>query len=130
MTASNTFCSWLELVFNPRSNMERNISKLLRAVHPYLSFITYRFHVEKCREAGKLPLLPPQAPYLIYYYIGMRVEDFYNQKFWKEPYVQFHIYGQYFHPHTLLERVRDVNFYRRPRTLFKGFRVPDWATAD
>jgi hypothetical protein len=29
-----------------------------------------------------------------------------------------------------LERVRDVNFYRRPRTLFKGFRVPDWATAE
>jgi hypothetical protein len=29
-----------------------------------------------------------------------------------------------------LERVRDVNFYRRPRTLFKGFKVPDWATAE
>lgn len=23
-----------------------------------------------------------------------------------------------------------MNFYRRPRTLFKGFRVPDWATAE
>lgn len=41
-----------------------------------------------------------------------------------------HIYAQYFHPETLLERVRDVNFYRRPRTLFKGFKVPDWATAE
>jgi len=51
-------------------------------------------------------------------------------KFHKEPYIQFHIYAQYFHPETLLERVRDVNFYRRPRTLFKGFRVPDWATAE
>jgi hypothetical protein len=30
----------------------------------------------------------------------------------------------------LLERVRDVSFYRRPRTLFKGFRVPDWATSE
>lgn len=40
------------------------------------------------------------------------------------------MYAQYFHPETLLERVRDVNFYRRPRTLFKGFRVPDWATAE
>jgi hypothetical protein len=30
----------------------------------------------------------------------------------------------------LLERVKDVQFYRRPRTLFKGFRVPDWATAE
>ena len=38
-----------------------------------------------------------------------------------------HVYAQYFHPETLLERVRDVSFYRRPRTIFKGFRVPDWA---
>jgi hypothetical protein len=51
-------------------------------------------------------------------------------KFHKEPYIQFHMYAQYFHPETLLERVRDVNFFRRPRTLFKGFRVPDWATAE
>lgn len=50
-------------------------------------------------------------------------------KFFKEPYIQYHIYAQYFHPETLLERVRDVNFSRRPRTLFKGFRVPDWATS-
>jgi hypothetical protein len=41
-----------------------------------------------------------------------------------------HIYAQYFHPSTLLERVRDVSFYRRPRTIFKGFKVPDWATAE
>ena len=41
-----------------------------------------------------------------------------------------HIYAQYFHPDTLLERIREVSFYRRPRTLFKGFRVPDWATAE
>lgn len=26
--------------------------------------------------------------------------------------------------------MREVNFYRRPRTLFKGFKVPDWATAE
>lgn len=38
-----------------------------------------------------------------------------------------HVYAQYFHPETLLERVRDVRFYRNPRTLFKGFTVPDWA---
>lgn len=25
--------------------------------------------------------------------------------------------------------MRDVHFYRRPRTLFKGFKVPDWATS-
>lgn len=41
-----------------------------------------------------------------------------------------HIYAQNFHPESLLERVRDVSFYRRPRTLFKGFKVPDWATAE
>jgi len=38
-----------------------------------------------------------------------------------------HVYQQYFHPETLLERVRDVRFYRLPRTIFKGFTVPDWA---
>jgi hypothetical protein len=42
----------------------------------------------------------------------------------------FHLYAQYFHPSTLVERVRDVSFYRRPRTIFKGFKVPDWATAE
>ena len=26
--------------------------------------------------------------------------------------------------------MREVAFYRRPRTLFKGFKVPDWATAE
>ena len=40
-----------------------------------------------------------------------------------------HLYAQYFHPTTLLERVRDVRFYRQPRTMFKGFKVPEWATA-
>ena len=65
---------------------------------------------------------------LIYYYtVGLRVEDVYNQKFHKEPYIMHHMYAQYFHPNTLLERVRNVSFYRRPRTIYKGFRVPDWA---
>ena len=41
-----------------------------------------------------------------------------------------HIYAQYFHPDTLLERVRDVRFYRQPRTIFKGFKVPEWATSN
>ena len=66
---------------------------------------------------------------IIYKCIGMRIEDFYHNKFFKEPYVQFHLYAQYFHPETLLERVRSVRFHRNPRTLFKGFTVPDWATA-
>jgi hypothetical protein len=103
---------WMELVFNPRNNMEKYISETLRFIHPYLAFVTYRFHVEKSRE------------------IGIRIEDFYCNKFHKEPYIQHHIYAQHFHPDTLLERVREVNFYRRPRTLFKGFKVPDWATAE
>jgi len=60
---------------------------------------------------------------------GIRIEDFYDQKFHKEPYYMNHLYAQYFHPTNLLERVRDVGFYRRPRTFFKGFKVPDWATA-
>jgi len=51
-------------------------------------------------------------------------------KFHKEPYFMNHVYAQNFHPSTLLERVRDVCFIRRPRTIFKGFKVPDWATAD
>lgn len=79
------------------------------------------------RKPEKLVRLPI---YFNIYYIGIRIEDFYCNKFHKEPYIQHHIYAQYFHPETLLERVRDVQFYRRPRTLFKGFRVPDWATAE
>ena len=68
---------------------------------------------------------------LIYYYnAGFRIEDLYSVKFHKEPYVLMHMYSQYFHPHTLLERVRNVAFYRRPRTIYKGFTVPDWARAE
>lgn len=45
---------WIELVFNPRTRTEQYISDAMRFIHPYLFFITYRFHVEKAREAGKL----------------------------------------------------------------------------
>ena len=44
---------WIELVFNPRSRLEQYVSEAIRFVHPYLFYITYRFHVEKAREAGK-----------------------------------------------------------------------------
>jgi hypothetical protein len=101
----------VELVFNPRSPVEVQVSKFIRFLHPYLAFFTYRFHVEKARENG------------------IRIEDFYNQKFHKEPYIMNHIYAQNFHPWTVLERVKDTMFIRRPRMLFKGFTVPDWATA-
>lgn len=102
---------WIELVFNPRTKFEGYVSQALRFAHPYIFYLTYRFHVEKAREAG------------------LRVEDVYFNKFHKEPYIMHHIYAQYFHPETLLERVRDVRFYRQPRTMFKGFKVPDWATS-
>jgi hypothetical protein len=49
--------SWMELVYNPRNNVEQYISKALRFIHPYLAFVTYRFHVEKAREAGTLFVL-------------------------------------------------------------------------
>lgn len=106
------FQGWVELVFAPRNQVEQVVSQVMKFIHPYLFFITYRFHVEKARE------------------VGMRVEDVYCNKFHKEPYIMHHLYAQHFHPHTMLERVRDVRFYRHPRTLFKGFTVPDWAQAD
>ena len=42
----------MELVFNPRNNFENYVSQTLRFIHPYLAFVTYRFHVEKSREIG------------------------------------------------------------------------------
>jgi len=102
---------WVELVFNPRTRVQEYVSDAIKFAHPYIFAMTYKFHVEKAKEAG------------------MRIEDVYCNKFHKEPYIMHHIYAQYFHPETLLERVRDVRFYRQPRTMFKGFKVPDWATS-
>lgn len=62
-------------MFNPRNKVESYISQTLKFVHPYLAFVTYRYHVEKAREAG------------------IRIEDFYMNKFFKEPFVEFHIYA-------------------------------------
>lgn len=50
---SKGFQGWVELVFNPRSKLEQYVSRTLRFIHPYLFYVTYRFHVEKAREAGK-----------------------------------------------------------------------------
>ena len=47
------YSGWMELVFNPQNRVEQFASQSLRFIHPYLCFITYRFHVEKAREAGK-----------------------------------------------------------------------------
>ena len=99
----------LELMYKPRNRFEEYIGKAIHGVLPMLSYFTYRFHVMRARESG------------------MKLEDTYHQKFFREPYHTWHIYAQYFHPWTLQERVRDVHFYRRPKTLFKGFTVPDWA---
>ena len=52
--------AWVELVFNPRNRFEQKCSEVLRFIHPYLAFVTYRFHVEKAREAGK-----QHSPFLI-----------------------------------------------------------------
>ncbi len=46
-------CRWIELVFNPRNAVEQKASDFIRFLHPYLAFVTYRFHVEKAREIGK-----------------------------------------------------------------------------
>jgi hypothetical protein len=46
---------WIELVFNPKTKVESYVSEALRFIHPYLFYVTYRFHVEKAREAGKSP---------------------------------------------------------------------------
>lgn len=99
------------MIFNPQNKVQAAVGDVVRFLHPYIAFVTYRFHVEKARE------------------IGIRIEDFYENKFHKEPYYMNHLYAQYFHPETLAARVRDVAFYRRPRTLFKGFKVPEWATS-
>jgi hypothetical protein len=98
----------IELVYNPQNGFERQVTKAVK-YSPYLAFVTYRFHVERARDAG------------------LRFEDICMNKFFKEPFIQYHIYTQNFHPITLLERVRYFNFYWRPRGFFKGFRVPDWA---
>lgn len=101
----------IELIVNPRNRYEQYAANTFKFIRPYLCQMTYKFHAEKAREAG------------------IRVEDIYNNKFHKEAYIMHHLYAQYFHPSTLLERVRDVRFYRQPRTIFKGFKVPDWAQA-
>lgn len=99
----------LETMYQPRNFAERLFSKFMFGILPYWSKYTYQFHVEKARLAG------------------LRVEDIYENKFFREPYVFWHVFAQNFHPSTLHERVRDVKFYRNPNDLFRGMYVPDWA---
>lgn len=102
----------LELMYQPRNQFEQILGTTIHSLLPLLSYFSYRFHVERARDAG------------------LRVEDTYHHKFFREPYITWHIYAQNFHPHTLQERIRAVHFYKKPKTLFKGFRVPDWAQAE
>jgi len=44
---------WIELVFNPRTPVEQYVSQAIRFANPYIFAITYKFHAEKAREAGK-----------------------------------------------------------------------------
>jgi hypothetical protein len=41
------------MLFSPRNATEMRISQFMRFVHPYIAWVTYRFHVEKSREIGK-----------------------------------------------------------------------------
>jgi hypothetical protein len=44
-------------LFSPRNSVEKAVGEVMRFVHPYLAFVTYRFHVEKSRDAGKYSYL-------------------------------------------------------------------------
>lgn len=44
---------WIELVFHPQGRVEEVLSSALRFIHPYLFYVTLRFHAEKAREGGK-----------------------------------------------------------------------------
>ena len=44
--------SWVEVLFNLRIPVEKLIADVMRFVQPYLEFVSYRFHVEKARDAG------------------------------------------------------------------------------
>jgi hypothetical protein len=39
-------------LFSPRNSVEKAVGEVMRFVHPYLAFVTYRFHLEKARDAG------------------------------------------------------------------------------
>lgn len=98
-------------MYQPKNAFEQYLGKAVHSALPFLSYFTYRFHVERARASG------------------MKVEDHYYNKFFRESFINWHIYAQNFHPSTLNERIRAVHFYRKPKTLFKGFSVPDWAQA-
>ena len=52
---------WIEMMFHPKNRVEQLVSDALRFIHPYLFYVTLRFHAEKAREGGKCLLLPLEA---------------------------------------------------------------------
>lgn len=46
---------WVELVFNPRTRVQEYVSDAIKFAHPYIFAMTYKFHVEKAKEAGEYP---------------------------------------------------------------------------
>ena len=52
-------------MFNPRNQVELYVSNFMRFMHPYLAFITYRFHVEKAREIGKYIFADAAGPVIL-----------------------------------------------------------------
>lgn len=96
-------------MYQPRTTFEGYLSSFMRGVAPYWGALTYNFHVDSCKRSG------------------ISIDELFKNKFYREAPIHWHMYAQYFHPTTLHERVRDVAFFRRTATLFKGFSVPEWA---
>lgn len=101
--------SYIQYMYNPKTFLQTLYSKFSIATFPYLAYFTTRHQIEELKIDG------------------MRYEDTYYNRFWRENYVSWHIFAQNFHPESLLERTRDINFFRKPDALFKGFAVPEWA---
>lgn len=101
--------SWQDIAFFPKTTLQKVFSKTVFFLEPYYAYFFWPHIVNECREAG------------------LKVGDLMGLHFNKEPYVQFHLYAQYFHPTTMIERVNHIHFYRQPNRLYKGTKVPDWA---
>ena len=67
--------SVLEIMYRPQGAIQKGLSVFTKAVWPYLSHFTYQYHVERARVAG------------------LRVEDTYDNKFFREPFIAWHVYA-------------------------------------
>lgn len=41
------------MIFAPKNGVEKRVGEFVLFMLPYLNAMTYKFHVEKCREIGK-----------------------------------------------------------------------------